>query len=284
MKMNHECLPCLIRQVVKIVKILEVKESEELYHRVFKEMSHMDFQKSNPEIIGSIFHLMKEYLDNDDPYQEIRETYNHLLLSQIDVLDSKIHSLEDAILFAIIANVIDFHALNHIENDVMMYFENRKERSLTINHVHELKNDLSQAQVLLYLGDNCGEICLDYLLIKKIHELYPQLHIYFATRGYPVVNDNIEEDAYLIGMDEYATIINNGDDSLGTVLKRTRHSFQSVYQNADVIIAKGQGNFESLNEDIKNIYFLFIVKCDVIAQMIGEKKDSLICLKNKHCF
>ena len=111
----------------------------------------------------------------------------------------------------------------------------------------------------------------------------PHIKIYFGVRGTAVVNDSIEEDAYDVKMDEYATIISNGDQSLGTVLSRTSQEFQNVYHQADVIISKGQANYESLSEEKENIYFLLMVKCEVISQYIGVPIQSMICMKNKLC-
>ena len=179
-------------------------------------------------------------------------------------------------------NVIDFSPIHqNVQKDMMTYFQNMDQLSLTINHVERLKEDLMNASSLVYLGDNCGEIYLDLLLIKRIKAMNPQLKIYFVTRGKPVVNDSILEDAYEVGMDQYATIISNGDGSLGTILSRVSQEFLDVYHQADIIIAKGQANFESLSEEDKNIYFLLMVKCDVISRYIGVKQKSFVCLSQK---
>ena len=126
-----------------------------------------------------------------------------------------------------------------------------------------------------------GEICLDRLLLKQIKKVNPALSIYFAVRGAPVINDSIEADAYQVGIDEYATIISNGDDSLGTVLSRTSKEFNMIYNQSDIIISKGQANYESLSEAEENIYFLLMSKCDVIAKDIGVPSGSLICMKKR---
>lgn len=108
----------------------------------------------------------------------------------------------------------------------------------------------------------------------------PSLHIYFAPRGEPVVNDSIEADAYYVGIDQYATIFHNGDCSLGTVLKRTSEEFLNVYNTSDLIVTKGQANYESLSEEKKNIYFLLMVKCAVIAEYLQVPEKTFVCLKN----
>lgn len=281
MKMNKQCLPCLMNQVVKMAKMTNCLNQDALFHQVFQYMSQVDFDKTNPEIIGEVFAIVKEYTHHDDPYQSLRTYYNQLFLKQLPQIEKQIHSFEEAIIYAIVGNIIDFSPMHqNVEQDITTYFQNVHQLSLAINHVERLKDDLKNSSSLLYLGDNCGEICMDLLFIKTIKAFYPQLHIYFATRGKPVVNDSILEDAYFVGMDQYATIISNGDGSLGTVLSRVSQEFLDIYQQVDIVIAKGQANFESLSEEKHNIYFLLMVKCEVISQYIGVPQKSLVCMSN----
>ncbi|HIX82493.1 MAG TPA: DUF89 family protein [Candidatus Erysipelatoclostridium merdavium] len=278
MKINEKCLPCLINQVVKVSNITNCSNRDDLYHQVFEQLSKIDFNKSNPEIIGMIFELVKKHLNNEDPYQEIRQYYNNLFLQSYDDFDKKINSFKTAIKYAIIGNIIDFSPINNQEiTKIDDWFDNIDNLSLTIDHVDKLINDIKKAKTILYLGDNCGEICLDKLLLKRIKQLNPSLKIYFGVRGKPVVNDSIESDAYEVGIDEYASIISNGDNSLGTILSRTSAQFNQIYQNCDFVIAKGQANFESLSEENKKIYFLLMVKCGVIAKYINVPEKSLVC-------
>lgn len=256
MKINEKCLPCLINQVIKVANITNCSNRDDLYHQVFEQLSKIDFNKSNPEIIGMIFELVKKHLNNEDPYQEIRQYYNNLFLQSYDDFDKKINSFKTAIKYAIIGNIIDFSPINNQEiTKIDDWFDNIDNLSLTIDHVDKLINDIKKAKTILYLGDNCGEICLDKLLLKRIKQLNPSLKIYFGVRGKPVVNDSIESDAYEVDIDEYASIISNGDNSLGTILSRTSAQFNQIYQNCDFVIAKGQANFESLSEENKKIYF-----------------------------
>ena len=278
MKINEKCLPCLINQVIKVANITNCSNRDDLYHQVFEQLSKIDFNKSNPEIIGMIFELVKKHLNNEDPYQEIRQYYNNLFLQSYDDFDKKINFFKTAIKYAIIGNIIDFSPINNQEiTKIDDWFDNIDNLSLTIDHVDKLINDIKKAKTILYLGDNCGEICLDKLLLKRIKQLNPSLKIYFGVRGKPVVNDSIESDAYEVGIDEYASIISNGDNSLGTILSRTSAQFNQIYQNCDFVIAKGQANFESLSEENKKIYFLLMVKCDVIAKYINVPEKSLVC-------
>lgn len=284
MKMNDKCLPCLVNQVIKVADITGAQDRQSLYAKVFKYLSTLDFSETNPEIIGGTFEILKEHIGNPDPYKEVRRYYNTLFLEKIEQINERIEEgadkFEMAIKYAIIGNIIDFNPSHSItEKDIMHWFDQAESLELVINHIDYLKEDIVKGSTLLYIGDNCGEICLDKVLLKVIKAINPNLHIYFGVRGTPVVNDSIEEDAYFVGIDDYAQIISNGDRSLGTVLHRTSKAFREVYENSDVVISKGQANYESLSEDTaKNIYYLLMTKCSVIASHIGVPEHSLVCL------
>ena len=232
--------------------------------------------------VGENYRLIKEHTGCVDPYRETKQYYNQFFLEQMDTFEGKIHTFEEAVKYAIVANIIDFNPVHsNVEQDIKKYFANVDNLELAINDVDRLINDIKSATSILYLGDNCGEICFDKILIKRIKEINAQCQIYFGVRGEAVVNDNTKEDAYFVGMNEVATVISNGDYALGTILSRTSEEFQKVYREADLIIAKGQANYESLSEENKNIYFLLMTKCKVIADDIGVKEKSLVCLKNR---
>lgn len=289
MKINCQCLPCLVNQAVKTADMTNAQDKEHLFKKLFSYLSQIDFTETNPEIIGETFRILKEHTHNPDPYKETRIYYNkmfselsHTFLKDIKASDNPfLHGIK----YAIIGNIIDFNPIHNLGiKDIMNWFHNIGNLSLAVDHTERLTADISLAGSLLYLGDNCGEICLDKLLIQIIKETNPALTIYFGVRGEPVVNDSIEEDGYFVGMNQYARIISNGDYSLGTVLKRTSREFQEIYKNADVVIAKGQANYESLSEERdKKIYFLLMTKCSVIAKDIGVSEKSLVCMtKNSY--
>ncbi|WP_270566039.1 damage-control phosphatase ARMT1 family protein [Clostridium beijerinckii] len=286
MKIHDKCLPCMVNQVIKVANITGVNNKEELLKEVFTYLSKMDFEATTPEIIGEIFGMIKEHTNNQDPYKETRNYYNTLFLKLLPEFEKKIEQVEDsfqlAVRYAIVGNIIDFNPIhNTLLEDIFDYFEKMEQLELAIDDSKELAEDILNSKTLLYLGDNCGEICMDKILLRKIKELNSNVKIFFGVRGKPVVNDSIAEDAYAVGIDEYAEVIDNGDGSLGTVLKRTSREFKEVYKKADVVIAKGQANYECLSEEKKNIYFLLMTKCDVIANDIGVPEKRMICMKNK---
>lgn len=142
----------------------------------------------------------------------------------------------------------------------------------------ELKEALSTAKTVLYLGDNAGEIVLDKLFIETL--MHPNL--YFAVRGAPVINDATLDDAQYVGIDAVADVISNGYDAPSTIVDRCSPQFQELFNKADVIISKGQGNLEGLLEKTdKQVYFLLMVKCDVIAEALGVKKGDFVVRKQK---
>ncbi|WP_160692296.1 ARMT1-like domain-containing protein [Clostridium sp. C2-6-12] len=286
MKMRDKCLPCVVNQVIKTANITGVDKKEELLREVFTYLSKMNFNITTPEIIGEVFGMIKKHVGNPDPYKETRNHYNTMFLKLLPEFEKKVDEAEDsfqlAVRYAIVGNIIDFNPIhNTLLEDIFDCFEKMDDSELEINDSKALKEDILSAKTLLYLGDNCGEICLDKILLKKIKELNPKVKIFFGVRGKSVVNDSIAEDAYAVGIDEYAEIIDNGDGSLGTVLNRTSSQFKEVYNKADVLIAKGQANYECLSEENKNIYFLLMTKCDVIANDIGVPEKKMICMKNK---
>ncbi|NRY59245.1 damage-control phosphatase ARMT1 family protein [Clostridium beijerinckii] len=286
MKIHDKCLPCMVNQVIKVANITGVNNKEELLKEVFTYLSKMDFDATTPEIIGEIFGMIKEHTNNQDPYKETRNYYNTLFLKLLPEFERKIeqdeNSFQLAVRYAIVGNIIDFNPIhNTLLEDIFDYFEKMEQLELAIDDSKELAEDILNSKTLLYLGDNCGEICMDKILLKKIKELNPNVKIFFGVRGKPVVNDSIAEDAYAVGIDEYAEVIDNGDGSLGTVLKKTSHEFKEAYKKADVVIAKGQANYECLSEEKKKIYFLLMTKCDVIANDIGAPEKKMICMKNK---
>lgn len=287
MKMKEKCLPCLVNQVIKVADIIKAKNREEILHEVFAYLSKVDFNKTNPEISGETFRIIKKHIRNEDPYLEVRNYYNNLLMKLSENYEEKIIASEDsfyqAMKYAVIGNIIDFNPIHNSTMEEIMEFINQADSlEFRINNMEQLKQEIQHAKSVLYLGDNCGEICFDKIFIKEIKKYNPDVTVYFGVRGEPVINDSIEADAYSVGMDEYASIISNGDGSLGTVVERTSEEFQKIFKQADTIIAKGQANYECLSEcDRNGIYFLLMTKCEVIADDIGVPVKSLICMKNK---
>lgn len=287
MKRNDKCLGCLVNQVVKVADMTQAEDREGLYKKVFTYFANMDYEKKSPEIIGDTFSILKQHIKNMDPYQELKAYYNQLFLSMESKFRLKIDQAADsfqmALKLAVIGNIIDFNPSHNLTEDkIRDFFTNMDEMNFYTNNQAILKSKIKKATTMLYIGDNCGEICLDKLFLEQIKKENPKLKIYFGVRGEAIVNDSIEQEAYEVGINQFATILSNQDNSLGTILKRTGEEFQDVFANADVILAKGQANYESLSETKnKTIFYLLMTKCDVIANDIGVPVNSLMCFLQK---
>ncbi|WP_438445487.1 damage-control phosphatase ARMT1 family protein [Gorillibacterium sp. sgz5001074] len=287
--MNEVCKQCDRNQVQRVSAILSLddKVQETLNQRVEEHLSKADMNKSNPEVMGEVWRIITETARNPDPYEEIKSYYNLEVMKIApeiqDIIHSSPHRLEAALKTAVSANLIDFAAKHEFDlNLLMSKIRETTEGKLAIDDSTVLFAELRNARTLLYLGDNCGEIVLDKLFIQEIRSAFPELDVFYGVRGAPIVNDVTLVDARMVGMEEVAAVISNGDGSLGTVLARTSREFQDIYNRADVVIAKGQGNYESLQYSEKeSLYFLFMAKCETVADPIHIPLMSIVCMKSK---
>lgn len=285
MLIHQDCLLCNLKQVYKIIKICNLDETaaRELIAEIMTYLSKVDYTKTNSEIMGEVWELILKEINNPDPYFEIKKRYNNSLADIQDELneyvDKSEHSLKTALKLSIIANQIDFASSKEVDFTSKELYK-QASRPLYIDESKEIFNELGNAKILLYIGDNCGEIVLDKIFIRVIKNLYPKLEVYYGVRGTTIVNDITYFDAEMIGMNEFATIIDNGSKDLGTVLANTSDRFRTIFHAADVIVSKGQGNFESLcNTSEKKPYYLLTVKCERISKLLNVPVDSLVCCK-----
>lgn len=284
MKLYLDCMPCLLSQACNLAqKYLEDEDKQHLIvKRVLEEMSKSGPDSCAPLVAQKIHRIVREITGNSDPYRDIKSFFNHKMLGLENKFRNVIYNAEQpmvaALKLAAAGNIIDFGARSNLDYDeVFKIFNETMEKEFSTEVFNQLKDDISQAGTLLYLGDNAGEIVCDKLFIEVIKHAYPELKIYFATRGGPVINDITEQDAVDVGIGEYATVINNGTDIPGTVLAACSDEFLRIFDQAQVIISKGQGNFESLvDEPRKKIYFIFLCKCHLFEKKLTLKKHDLV--------
>ena len=209
-------------------------------------------------------------------YTSVKKEYNRLMLDMEASLEETIRNSEDpletALLYARIGNYIDFAALSNVNSDTVLSLlkEDNKEPLNAQEYLH-FRKDLSAASRLVYLTDNCGEIVLDKLVIILLKELCPELDITVIVRGFPVINDATMEDAQDIGLTELTTVIGNGNEVGGTWLPHISSEAREALESADLIIAKGQGNYETLHDCGLNIYYLFLCKCKWFQYQFNAK-------------
>ena len=272
MQTNYECIPCFIHQALKASRFAgsDDKAVEAVLREVLKAVSMMDLKKS-PPVMGQYIHrIIRKFSGNDDPYQDIKAKCNQdalkLLPSREKIVAEAPNRFETAVRLVIAGNIIDFGVNTDIDYALIKQNIALSLSEQLFGHWEELYQEISTAQNILYLGDNTGEIVFDRLLLQQL----PADRVIFAVRGSPVINDATMSDAVATGITQMVSVIDNGSDAPGTVLEECSDIFREAFQNADLVISKGQGNYETLSDfKHKKIFFLLKAKCSVIAQHIG---------------
>ena len=288
--LDLECLHCALNQVIHTTEVAGTPEPlrRELMQRALKLLAEGDVNRNNCIQIEQVYRMVAEGLGDADPYRETRLFFDREMLRLLPQLREHIAQsgdpLRSAVRAAIAGNLIDLAALGGevtLER-AMQKVEDVEREGLYFDDCDGLDSALKSARTLLVLGDNCGEIAMDRLLIETIRRLYPQIEVKYSVRGCAVVNDVTYEDAAAVGMEEVAEVIDNGDCLLTTMLCRTSEAFKREFYAADVIIAKGMGNYEGLYCcDRGNIWFLLIAKCNVVANLSGAPRGSILCMEKR---
>lgn len=203
-------------------------------------------------------------------YKEIKKKYNDLVLSMEKDLRQKIEGadnpLEAALAYARIGNYIDFGAMNSVdENTFLSLFDDAGIQERDRSAIDSFEKQLSYANSFLLITDNCGEIVLDKLFVEQLEKRFPGLEIKVMVRGREVLNDATLEDACYVGMDKLTEVISNGNAVAGTVYDMLPDEAKKVLDTADVILAKGQGNYESLCRQGRHIFYSFLCKCELFT-------------------
>ena len=289
MAISSFCIGCILSRQEK--RIRELPFSEEVKEAFMKELcgviANAPKEATSPVIVAKIRELFKKYFDIVDSYEDEKKRYNELMLSSEDVLEEMIQSaeepLKEALRLARIGNYIDFGALNEVNDQKLgELFAESENDTIDEKEWAALKADLEKAKTLVYLTDNCGEIVLDKLFIKEIKKAYPKLDVTVIVRGGNVLNDATMEDATAVGLTEVVKVIGNGSNIAGNSLGYISTEAEDLIRGADVVIAKGQGNFESLNGCGLNIYYLFLCKCDWFVRRFQMKRLTGVLINDRN--
>lgn len=271
MKTTLQCIPCFVRQTLDASR--KVTEDPTIHEQILRDvlrwMSEMDLSLSPPALAQRIHRRLRELTGVADPYRDEKDQHNQMALKLLPGLRTQVTSSDDPLMaathLAIAGNIIDLGAKSGLdENEIHTALLHASETPLK-GDLYPFRTEVAQAKSILYLADNCGEIVFDTLLIEQ---LGPQ-RITLAVRGMPIINDATLDDAITAGLDQIVPMIGNGSDAPGTLLDECSEEFQKAFRSADLIISKGQGNFETLSHSGKNIFFLFKAKCPVVADSVG---------------
>lgn len=274
MKLHLECVPCYIRQALDAAKM--ATKDEKLQEQILRESiiaaSEFDIDSSGFILQAKIKKVMGKILPATDPYREVKEKYNRIVLDLGDdikkiIRDSK-DPFETSLRIALAGNIIDFGPNTNLNSKIL---KNAIKKSLSQRldnkKIKLLKENIDNAKRILFIGDNAGEIVLDKIFIEKL----PKEKITYVVRGGCALNDATMQDAKMVGMTDTVRVITTGLDMPAAILPLCSKDFLVNYKRSDLIIAKGQGNYEALCEEDKNIFFLLKIKCPIVASTFKKR-------------
>jgi uncharacterized protein with ATP-grasp and redox domains len=290
MKLSAMCIRCLMDRQEERVRECGDEEKKAVY---LKEAAGIIASSgegdSAPYLVFQMNQAYERLFGKLMDYKKEKKEFNSLMLDLESELEEKIRSgksreeiLKNAINYARSGNYIDFGALNHVDKDELMgLLEKAGEEDVDGHTFAMLSEDLDKAEELVYLLDNCGEIVADKLLVKVLKEQYPNMNITVMVRGVEVLNDAVMEDAEEVGLTKLVKVIGNGNGVAGTQVDLLSREAREAIEKADIIISKGQGNFETIYGGGWNIYYLFLCKCAWFSERFGMERLKGVFINEK---
>lgn len=271
MRITESCAQCLYD------KQKHLTDNEEYLAEIRHLLDRRKKNDTSPYMVYLFNQVYEKHFGKNASYKDIKKKYNDLVLSIEDTIRDKIdcseNSIAMALVYARIGNYIDFGAMNNVDEEMFLsLFDNAtlqdRDREVTEAFIKQCKN----AHNFLLITDNCGEIVLDKLFLEQLHKSFPKLKINVLVRGGEVLNDATEEDAKYVGIDKVGEVISNGLPIAGTIYELLPAAAKAIMDNADVILAKGQGNYESLCGQGKHIFYSFLCKCELFTNRFHVPK------------
>jgi len=274
MQIDAHCIECLIKRQMTQAQSMEGEETKYLFMRdVMQAILDAPAGAGAPYMVYQFDKIFSKHWHHEDRFKEIKEESNRHMMARLDYMRSQIATADDPLLvglkFAQTGNYIDFGAMaNEVSMSVLdELLEKTPSNPLDMVEYAHFKTDLDKAKTMVYLGDNAGEIVADMAFIEVLKKRYPNLHITFVVRGAPAINDATRIDATAVGLDKLVNIMDNGAAIAGTEWSMLGKELQQVIAEADVILSKGQGNFETFCPSKFPTYYIFLCKCKRFAKM-----------------
>ncbi len=287
MRANSMCISCILKKQEKLIRdFSDVDKKSQYINRVLEILRKHGQTESSPWLAEKINQLYEECWGEGEDYTVTKQRYNQLLLSKekeiLSCINNSNDCIRECIKYVSAGNYIDFSAVDNVnEHTLDELLQKVNEENISEIEYFNFKRDLEQAKKLVYVTDNCGEILLDKIFIKCIEDKYPKLKITVIVRGQNVINDATIEDAKQVGLTDIVTCIGNGNGAPGTVIKLLSEEAKQALFEADMIISKGQGNFESLFAEGLNPYYIFLCKCELFVRRFGLKQYESVFMKEE---
>ena len=280
MKTYLDCIPCFLRQALEVARVTtdDINVHRRVLNAVASLIPELPLEVTLPEVAQQVYRIIYQTTGSRDPYREEKRRANEKALALYPRLKKTVADSDDPLLtaskLAIGGNSIDLGPTSRYA-DINSITASALAAKLSINDYDKFYSSINDSQRILYLGDNAGEIVFDRILIEELRQI-KEFDIDFVVREKPVINDATLSDAISIGMDKVARIISSGSDAPGTILSQCSPQMLTLYHSADIIIAKGQGNYESLNGERRNIFFFLKAKCPVVARLLSVNVGDAI--------
>jgi len=284
LNLTPACVTCIFSQSLRVCEILQIDDetTKKVLDRIAGQISEWSFNETPPQVAARVYPEIARILQTDDIYYDFKREATERAKAFIPFVEEMIESFDDkfyaSLKAAVAGNVIDLAAQEQfdLQEEVTKVFN----LPFKIDDSEELRKVLQNSKKLLIVGDNAGEHLFDKVMMKYLKEEFKNLHIFYAVRGKPIINDITIEDAVTAGIDEFAEIVDSGVDTPGLDLNRASDRLQSVYKQSDIVLAKGMGNYESLNAiSTRPTFFLLKVKCSVVAKSLKSNVGDIICYK-----
>jgi uncharacterized protein with ATP-grasp and redox domains len=272
-----ECVPCFAQQALDAARLVcdDATVHEQVVRRVMREISTMDLSQSPPAMGQRIHRLIRELTGTTDPYRAVKHRTTELALACLAEARRRVRSARDpldaAVRMAIAGNIIDFGVGGELLDDTIHRTLDRATTTPLFGDPDAFAEEVRRARSVLFLADNAGEIVFDRVLIEELGAH----RVTVAVRGRPVLNDALRSDVEAAGLTG-VQILDNGSDAPGTILEDCTDTFRTRFLEADLVIAKGQGNYETLSEAPRPVWFALMAKCAVIARHIGCERGAFV--------
>lgn len=281
------CISCILsKEELSIRQFADEEKKSEYMHRVLEILYQHAQKECAPGLTERLERLYQDFWGNAKDYKAQKQKYNQLLLNMENKIERQIQTsadpLKECIKYVCAGNYIDFSAVDDVnEGTLEELLQKAVSQDISEDEYLRFRADLLDARNLVYLLDNCGEIVLDKLFLKRIKEDFPRLQITAMLRGADVINDVTMEDAREVGLTELVPCMGNGNAAPGTIIKRLSEKAKQVIYDADVIVSKGQGNFESLYGENLNPYYLFLCKCELFVRRFSMKQYESVFVREE---
>ncbi len=285
MRATTTCIPCYLKQALSAAQ--EVTSDPDVQRRVVNEaaklLPDLTLETTPAENSTQVLWRVQEVLNCPDPFAVKKRQYNELALKMYPELKALVERseapLQAAVKVAAAGNIIDLGILSNVDVNLDLILEEVLTRGLTVDEIDALEQELATSKRLLYLADNAGETVFDMVLIEELATRGADTVV--AVKGAPILNDVTMEDALAVQMDRVARIVSNGSPMIGTDLKTCSEEFLSEFHTAELIISKGQANFETLNETSAPIFFILKAKCPEVGRELGVGMGEVVAMFNE---